>query len=177
MSHGPDPALTPPQFPNVTFLQNEAALLPLPSGATLRVLGTTLWGNCPDAASQLRDFRRIYDADGVRKLAPPAMRDMHAACRAFLEDQLAADAATPTLVLSHHAPLPEMNGPFVDHPFASAYATDLRHLMAGCVRGWICGHVHINGRFEHNGVPVVSNQLGYPGEKVVGYRTDAVLRL
>lgn len=166
-------------LPNVTFLQNEAAHVTTAQGTVVRILGTTMWGNCPDAAGELRDFRRIYDAGSwgrSGRFSPAAMRALHQESREFLARELQT-SWRPTIVLSHHAPLPEMNGPFVGHPAADAYASDVRDLMTDAVRGWICGHVHINGRFSHRGIPVVTNQLGYPGEKVKGFRVDAVLEV
>lgn len=165
-------------FPNVEFLDNTATSLETPSGRSVRVLGSTLWADPPPAAADLNDFRRIWvDAPMRRRFSMADMRARHRVCVSWLDTEL-AKVPDPTLVLTHHAPLPEFNGPFIGAPAAAAFASDLDlHRKHPHVVGWFCGHVHQNMVFKRDGCLFASNCTGYPGERVHGYRNPLVLHL
>lgn len=166
------------QFPNIEFLDDRAVALELPNDRSVRIVGSTLWADPPIAASGLNDFRRIWvDAPLRRRFSMADMRSAHQRSLAFLEKEL-SDHLTPTLVLTHHAPLPEFNGVYIGAPAAAAFASDLDlHRRHPHVIGWFCGHVHQNMVFRRDGVLFASNCTGYPGERICGYRNPLVLRL
>jgi 3',5'-cyclic-AMP phosphodiesterase len=78
---------------------------------------------------------------------------------AWLEEQLAGDSTTPTIVAMHHLPV-EMGMPVLDEIGMSA--DDRAALVeilsrAPQVRRIVCGHVHMPITAELGGVPVVSS--------------------
>lgn len=161
------------QFPNVHYLQNDAVTLDF-GGRPVRVVGSTLWAPCPREVRNLRDFRKIFLGHPARRFQPEDMLALYRKNLDYLTTTL-HDFDTETVVLTHHAPLLEANGPFVDHPASLSYASDLRHLMLDHVRGWVYGHTHQNLTFVHNRCTVTTNSLGYPGENTAGFRPVALL--
>jgi len=47
-----------------------------------------------------------------------------------------------------------------------AFHSNLEDLFKPAVRAWISGHTHHSSVAEINGIPLYSNQRGYPRERV-----------
>ncbi|WP_163559954.1 metallophosphoesterase [Halomonas sp. NO4] len=144
----------------------------------VRFLGTTLWTDFAlyagepehdptlgliEAQLLMADFRLIEQpADEV--FTPRASQALHREARAWLETELAAHDATPRVVISHHAPLPDcVPLRYRGDPLSAAFASNLAALM-GRMRLWIHGHVHDPVDLERSGTRVLANPGGYPGE-------------
>jgi len=118
------------------------------------------------AAHSMNDFRLIRKDHRRMKLLPADTVWRCQASAAWLESEIAA-ANAPLLVVTHHAPtLRTMNPAFALDPMNPAFHNDFDHLIRPPVVAWIHGHTHHSARAQVNGVPVLSNQRGYPGETV-----------
>lgn len=163
------------RFPNVTLLQNEDTLIEDIYENPLRIVGSTLWAPCPTEVRDLRDFRKIFVGNPVRRFRPEDMQEMYGRNVNYLKAALCEQQEVDTVVLTHHGPMRETNGPFMNHRASAAYASDLRHLMHDHVRAWVYGHTHQNMTLKHNQCTVATNALGYPGERVLNFRSVALL--
>ena len=166
---------------NVSVLDcNEAVL------DGVRFLGCTLWSDFAlygpagreVAMEALRrvapDFRVI--AYGERRFTTDDWLELHRAHRAWLEAQLAAPFAGPTVVVTHFLPHPGSIAPrFATHPLNPAFASDLQTLLARATL-WIHGHTHAASDYRAGGARIVCNPRGYPGEPT-GFRPDLVVNV
>jgi len=146
----------------------------------IRFLGCTLWTDfdllgdrrraMDCARSTMNDYGMIRTRL-FRKLKPEDAMEEHRSSRAWLEQQLAAPRAPPTVVVTHHAPSlrslpPELDG----HELSAAYASNLEPLIGPPVVAWIHGHLHNPIDYELNGVRVLSNPRGYfPHDLAAGF--------
>lgn len=139
--------------------------------------GDTLWSDVADrAARRISDFRKIPGLD-----APAKARAMHweavGRLRALLRGAEGGPDAAPLVLVTHHAPHPDLNGVFRGNDLESAFATDLSDLMGPPVALWISGHTHQSLRFEKFGTRLASNCIGYPGEAGAGGDPGAVVEV
>jgi predicted phosphodiesterase len=127
------------------------------------------------AGDRMNDFRKIRTGRYIERFRPPHALARHRRSRAFLETELRKDRPGPLVVVSHHAPAPEISnelgGSGNDPTLDPAYRSDLRMLMVptqddgrGALRPadlWIYGHTHesFDRRIGHT--RVVSNAKGY----------------
>jgi predicted phosphodiesterase len=175
----------------------------------VRFFGCTLWSGFDlygaDKASEymsvaqrhINDFLMIT-TDGGKLLTPQDTRELYRASVAWLDAELGKPYAGKTVVVTHFAPhrrcvAPEHQGSAVSPYFVS----DLAWLMEKHrVNLWCYGHTHTNTDFIvewrdcatgiAEGCRVISNQLGYPGERVrnefgelldTGFKSDLVVTL
>lgn len=145
------------------------------------VLGCTLWSEVldyelADVSLYLADYRHIQGWSVWRN------NHQHAKERAWLEKELKKVEALEKLavVLTHHAPTfrltsaPEHRGSDI----SSAFATDLESLLTLPVVMWAFGHTHFSSdQYLHGACRLVSNQVGYPHEKGVGYQAGFQVEL
>ncbi|MEO8346147.1 MAG: metallophosphoesterase [Betaproteobacteria bacterium] len=143
----------------------------------VRFLGTTLWtdfmlfgdGEKRTEASQealkfMRDFSRIRVAETPEPLFTPshsaALFSTHAA---WLESNLAAPYAGPTVVITHHAPSRKSIHPrFANSLLNACFVSDAERLIDGSrAQLWIHGHTHDSFDYVLNGTRVVCNPRGY----------------
>jgi predicted phosphodiesterase len=157
---------------NVQILERDCVEI---DGVTF--LGATLWTDYKALGDRdrklamdwsegyLADFRLIRNRD--RLLVPDDVALDCADSAIWLASEIAA-ATDPTVVITHHSPSlanehPEYQGSIGGGSFHNSFD----HLLRPPVRLWITGHTHHSGRWEVNGIPLVSNQRGYPREGVV----------
>lgn len=153
---------------NCTFLDDEVVDL-----EGVRVFGSTLWSPVTDRAARgMNDYNMIFHNN--KHLTPEDTRDMHDATVARI-DNLLNESDKPLLVITHYAPLLEMNGRYGCSPHISAFCADLRHLFRKPLVGWISGHTHACLRLDQDGIPCQSNSWGYDAREQADYRQDAVL--
>lgn len=141
----------------------------------VRVLGTTLWtdyrltGNQPlaevDALLRMSDFKAIRNRTFGR-LRPFHVLAEHAQARIFLQTALATPFAGKTVVVTHHAPLPQaitaQHQDKAGSHLSASYASDLERLMgAEQVALWAFGHTHSTVDLDCYGTRVISNPRGY----------------
>jgi predicted phosphodiesterase len=138
-------------------------------------LGATLWTDFAIRGVGLRDEAMLnaeelmYDYRRIecRRGDPLRAADTAERCRqttAWLEASIRA-ATLPTVVITHHSPTlsnehPEFPGALT----AAAFHSDREYLFQPPVRLWISGHTHHSAATRVNGIPLLSNQRGYPRE-------------
>lgn len=142
----------------------------------IRVLGCSLWTDfrCMGAMVQgfamamaereMMDFRLIRKKPHISRLSP---RDTILRCERsyrWLEREIAS-ADRPLLVVTHHAPTLRTAHPgFLLAPSNAAFSNDFDSLIKPPVVAWVHGHTHYSCEEEVNGIRVITNQRGYPGE-------------
>jgi predicted phosphodiesterase len=150
----------------------------------VRFLGCTLWSDfaaggrgerdramaiCGD---MVNDYELIAWTPAGRPLRPADTLRLHQASRRWLQHRLDTPHDGPTVVVTHHGPLPprERLADPLWRALAGAFVSDLRRLM-GAERAamWIHGHTHRRVDVAVQGTRVVSNPRGYPHEPVAGF--------
>ncbi|MFX5808902.1 hypothetical protein ABTE39_19390, partial [Acinetobacter baumannii] len=78
------------------------------------------------------------------------------------------EAATQrTVVIPHHSPSIATEPPqYVGSALAPCFHSARDDLCRPPVRLWISGHTHFSSEAQVNGIPLLSNQRGYPREGV-----------
>ncbi|WP_341317455.1 metallophosphoesterase [Paraburkholderia sp. IMGN_8] len=140
----------------------------------VRFLGCCLWTDyqlssidkvltMSEADRYLVDHRRIRR--GARKFLPQdAVRENQKA-RSWLTDRLHEITASPTVVVTHHAPcLRSIPESLISSPYAPSLASDLRNLLP-LASLWIHGHIHNTHEYTVGETAVVCNARGYPWER------------
>lgn len=163
----------------VAVLDRGEVMVPRTAGR-LRVLGATLWtdyavtGNTEEAMNaaerEFYDCRLIRRCGGTCAFLPADALAEHRLSRAWLARKLAEPHDGPTIVVTHHVPHPAACHPGHGlNGLAPAFCSDCGDLIAAAssagVVAWIFGHHHWSHRVEVQGVPLLSAQLGYPGEE------------
>lgn len=101
-------------------------------------------------------------------LAPEHTSYWHDSTVQWLKRELAAPGllATPTIVLTHHAPYTHNTSDprFRSSPLHTAYATNLESLFHPPLVAWAYGHTHYPSDMRVRDIRLVSNPVGYPGE-------------
>lgn len=160
----------------------------------VRFLGCTLWSAfdlhgadkveayMAIAKRSINDYRMIQ-THGGRRLEPRDTLALHRKAVHWLDTELAKPFDGRTVVITHFAPHRRCVEPRYEGSDLSPYfVTDLSRLMAKHqIAVWCYGHTHGNADFEaENGCRVISNQLGYPSERLradTGFRPDLVIEL
>lgn len=145
-------------------------------------LGTTLWtdfeySDSPRqsnrdlmrAASTFADFSAINVGEG-ELLTPEAWVAMRHEARDWLQSELLAlrdKDRGPRVLVTHHLLSPcSLDPKFVGDATNAAFCSDLPDALLGLANVWIHGHSHHAQDWRGpEDVHVLSNPLGYPGEK------------
>jgi predicted phosphodiesterase len=158
----------------------------------VRFLGCTLWsdfevGGAQDrdramaiCADLVNDYEQIMWTPAARTLLPDDTVRLHRTSRRWLEHRLGVPHEGPTVVVTHHAPLPPRDLPAdpLWRALAGAFVTDLTDLMSSDrIALWIHGHTHRRVDVAVRGTRVVSNPRGYPHEPVEGFDPGLVVEL
>lgn len=173
---------------NVKILDNEAVEV-----EGFRILGCTLWSHVPLKARYciehtMNDYQFIWvpnhgedDRSSNRKATVDDTNRWHEQSVQWLTRELEDHPETPTVILTHHAPLTkgtsdskyeEKEERLLNHGFA----TNLESLFQPQVRGWIFGHTHYCTDFKFRNSRVVANQGGYPHENS-SYQVNKVVEV
>lgn len=167
---------------NVRLLEKEQVRI-----GNLRIAGCTLWtdfrcfGEEKRVIAERAALETMADFELIRRkdlpLTPNAMAIRCMTSRTWLEETIAA-SATPVLVVTHHAPsLVTMNPNFHGDISNAAFHNSFDELFKPPVRAWIHGHNHYCWQKEVNGIPLVTNQCGYPREITGDFSWDRVIEL
>lgn len=161
----------------VTFLEKRAVEID-----GVRFLGCTLWsdfslyghkrqGAYMEAAQRgIADYDVIYGREG-KTITPRDTLELHKKAVSWLETELAKPFNGKTVVITHFAPHPGCVATEYEGSDLSPYfVTDLSGLMERFrIDVWCYGHTHTNTDFiAEGGCRVISNQKGYPRERLVG---------
>jgi predicted phosphodiesterase len=174
-------------FPNYYFLNNSVWKFTSPVTKKKYIfVGTSLWTNIPKKIitinegkqininleeiiqKKMNDYKYIYVADkeiGYRKFTVADMQKKHKQSLNFIKKIInIANKSDKYILLTHHKPLFDRNTDEQDE-FTFAYENNLANIIL--VPPFIAavhGHTHIHYNKKINGVHVVSNPKGYPGE-------------
>lgn len=151
----------------------------------LRILGCSLWTDFDlygeHARAGLLQYAIAYmeDYDEIRNegrgLIPIETRERCLQHYAWLKQKL-QESAQPTLVVTHHAPSLKTANPLHEGETSNAcFHSNFDELIRPPCVAWIHGHTHHSTRVEIGGVPLVTNQRGYPDEGEKGFSWGRVL--
>lgn len=159
-------------IPNCTLLHRDSFVI-----ENVLVLGCVLWTHLaptnrhlPEILEGLNDFHRIYVGQGRPHPLTLAERNAeHDLDRQWLQEWLhhptLTQQAMKTLVITHHAPHPDcqQDEKYRDSPFEAAFVN--KDLDMTGVHTWVYGHIHEQHVISRNGVRLITNCTGYPGEE------------
>ena len=159
------------EIPNMTFLDNTSVVVNY-GERQIRVFGTTLWSDTSesgDICDYINDYHKIHiNCDGENKLVTTdAITSLHIEARRSLQVETKR-SDMPMIVMSHHLPSRKCVHPRYltseyDIPNC-AYASNSDDLITSPIICWVFGHSHYCTDSNINGIRVVSNPMGYPGQ-------------
>lgn len=123
----------------------------------VRFVGATLWTKIVDPTKLVADFARIHD------ISIDSYNELHRLHRQFFARELSADTTSKTVAVSHH--LPSWNCLRAAGAYNQCFASESDDLVKNCCL-WVHGHSHDPSDERVGDVRVVSNPVGYPGERV-----------
>ncbi|NKL23696.1 metallophosphoesterase [Rhizobium leguminosarum] len=171
---------------NVYVLENETF-----RKGDLRILGATLWTDFSIGIQRLphnefeahrdsvmkqcsahsRDFHKIYRSDARTGreggfVTPKELVSRHWDSRSFIENDLAKPFDGTTMVLTHHAILPQsLDGRYAGHISNAAIASDLSSLIHQWrPHFWVHGHTHRFQDYIEGSTRILCNPRGQIGE-------------
>ncbi len=158
------------KYPQVIFLQDEAV-----SMNDVHFFGGTMWtdfcgGNAihmMNARHQMNDFYLIMESENIR-LTPDYTLELHTAYADKLIAWFEEDLSGPRVVISHHAPVINPRTRYGKSPLRHAFnSLDMIPLIEAFQPAlWIYGHTHECDDQWVGNTRILSNQMGYPNEKV-----------
>ncbi|MGE8068856.1 metallophosphoesterase [Pseudomonas sp. NPDC089569] len=166
--------------PHVHVLENETWVC-----NQTRFLATTAWTDFSSSGDVvaagktawdwMNDFRLIRAEDNFRRLRPSDLISRNHASFAWLTKELDEPFVGKTVVVTHHAPVPEVVGDKYEGHLSAAYANSW-HALLEKADLWIFGHTHRAIDVTLGRCRVVSNPRGYPNE-YTGFDPGFVLSL
>jgi predicted phosphodiesterase len=156
---------------NIHVLENDCLNI-----GDVRFLGCTLWTDFSlfgdpaiagrEAAKAMNDYRRIRVSPEFRRLTGMDTARIHARSVRWLREQLDINAASPTIIVTHHAPSSRSLDPVdAEELISAAYASNLDGLVAAShARLWVHGHPHRPADYWIGDTRIISNPRGYPDE-------------
>lgn len=130
----------------------------------VKIIGTTLWANISQHASRFINDFFVIRTSSCEYLTCETYRKWHKEAVTFIEQEINKDDI-PTIVLTHHAVNPQMNGIYVGNELESAFSTDLSHLCKYPVKCFLSGHTHQNIEIVVNNMLIKANCYGYYGNE------------
>jgi len=171
---------------DVTLLEDSSEVI-----QGVRFIGATLWTDfCLLGANRrgeslawadqcMNDFSQIRRGPDSfrRKLRPAETEFFHSQSRASLRREIAA-SVEPVVVVTHHGPFADASAEkYRGDPLSPAFNSDLTAMMQEPVKAWIFGHTHHCVETRIGSTLVVSNQRGYPHEKLPGFAWDRCIEV
>ncbi|AWM95166.1 serine/threonine protein phosphatase [Pseudomonas sp. 31-12] len=123
----------------------------------------------------MNDFRVILADDSFRKLRPCDLVNRNHATHDWLAHELDKPFDGKTVVVTHHAPVPEVVGDKHEGHLIAAY-TNGWHALLEKADLWVFGHTHRAIDVKQGRCRVVSNPRGYPREDI-GFDPSLVVGL
>jgi len=115
---------------------------------------------------RMNDYRAIRHAGGgYRRCLPKDTIGLHYAHRKFIAEALQAPFDGEKIVVTHHAPHPDVLRDYSEN-LDAAYASDLTDLIArGKPDKWLFGHSHDASNVDIQGCRIENVSIGYPGDQ------------
>lgn len=111
----------------------------------------------------MNDFRVIRTGENYRRLRPSDLISRNRASFAWLSKELDEPFDGKTVVVTHHAPIPEVMGNKHEGHLSAAYSNRWHEILDKADL-WIFGHTHRAVDVTLGRCRVVSNPRGYPNE-------------
>ncbi|MFK5948398.1 MAG: metallophosphoesterase [Methylococcales bacterium] len=158
----------------------------------VRFLGVTLWtaynlpGIYQDWARQILDAEFIdhqvirYEfMDKESRFLTKDAYALHSKDMVWLKDKLSEKFDGKTVVISHHGPHMVCQHPgFPESETSMAFHSDLSNLFEKYkIDTWIYGHTHANVDVNVIDTRLISNQAGYPGERVIDFDIKKIIEI
>ena len=184
------------QAHGVHFLENNEVVI-----KGVRFLGCTLWTNYRAFGDERRSAYELYRGladfteirvypEGIfsghrdeeigsdyRGMRPEDQIKLFERSQSWLKRKLSEPFSGKTVVVTHHGPSPVCQHPrFPLSPISAAFWSDIQDIV-GQADLWIYGHTHACLDTVVNGTRIVANQLGYPRERVDGFKPDKVVEI
>lgn len=159
------------KFDNVFFLNNTSIEVD-----GFLIVGSTLWSDIDYYSSyRLNDFRYIRTSKQLF-LNIDSYKQLHQLSCDYILNEV--KKGLPTIIISHHAPLKEMNGKYSDTKLSSAFYTDLKHIYNyDNVKCWLSGHTHQCITIKLNHTLFSSNCMGYKKQGVVNFVLNKTIEI
>ena len=141
------------KFSNVFLLNNKSFLL---NGVL--IVGSTLWSNINQDSFNFLNCRELIKMNGRRKMTIQDYIQKHKEAVEFIENEV--KKGYPTIILTHYAPLNEMNGNKIHSPYSSGFSSDLSYINNSNIKAWLSGHTHNCISICRNKIFYSSNCLG-----------------
>ena len=154
---------------NLFVLDNTTAVL-----GDVRFIGTTLWTS--GTKPIINDYAVIAVKDAILKIEDT--QAFHAEAVNFLLDELAKPFIGKTVVVTHHAPIPECVVPkFYGNPINEMFHANLGPIIQdNDIALWVHGHMHDSIKYNYHNTEIVCNPRGYVGYGANwGFRDDLVV--
>lgn len=154
---------------NVTLLENESIEI---GGVMFH--GCTLWTDFMSKTKPFENICKLHAKDSVSDfiliegVTPDLMHKRSQQSVRWLKNSLEESKDKTNIVITHFPPLLECrHGKYGGGVLDGYFCNDLSDLVSESnITYWLYGHNHWNDYFELYGTRFVSNQYGYPGERV-----------
>jgi predicted phosphodiesterase len=170
-------------LPHVHVLENDEVVID-----GVRFLGTTGWTDfystdnvtaaLHTAKISMSDYKQIRMGANYRRIKPIDLQQKSQFAKHWLLSNLSTKYQGKTVVVTHHAPLPEC-APGIKYELghlAAAYVNDWQEFAECDIDIWLHGHTHIGYDKTIEGIRYASNPRGYPFEET-GFVTDLILTI
>lgn len=168
-------------FSYVHVLENDQVVID-----GVRFLGTTGWTDFYSAdnattamlAAQIsmNDYKQIRTGNQYHRIRPVDLQQKSKFAKHWLLSNLSTKYQGKTVVVTHHAPLPEY-APGIKYELghlAAAYVNDWNEFSGFDIDLWLHGHTHVGYEKTIEGIRYASNPRGYPFEET-GFVNDLML--
>lgn len=159
---------------NETFIWNQTRFLCATGWTDFSSTGNVVAAS-QTAWNRMNDFRVIRVEENYRRLRPSDLTNRNHASYAWLSKKLDEPFDGKTVVVTHHAPIPEVMGDKHEGHLRAAYSNRW-HEYLDKADLWIFGHTHRSVDVTFGPCRVVSNPRGYPSEQT-GFDPGLVISL
>ena len=170
-------------LPHVHVLENDQVVID-----GVRFIGTTGWTDfystdnvtaaLHTAQISMNDYKQIRAGVNYRRIKPIELQQKSQFAKQWLLSNLSTKYQGKTVVVTHHAPLPEC-APGIKYELghlAAAYVNDWQEFAECNIDIWLHGHTHIGYDKAIEGIRYASNPRGYPFEET-GFVSDLILTI
>ncbi len=155
----------------------------------IRILGCTLWTDFQMAGSAhlaqfaaediMSDYHVVQLSPSFRTLRASDTAAFHGQSLKWLTAELAQSNPARTVIVTHHAPSPRSIPPaFAGQLLNSAFASNLESLITAFKPAlWIHGHTHHCVDYRLGQTRIISNQRGYPDERLPAFTPGLIVEI
>lgn len=140
------------KFSNVFLLNNSSVII---NGYL--IVGSTLWSNTTNEAFDNLNCGKMIKMRSNKKMDIIDYLVLHDNSVKFIQAEVSR--GLPTIILTHYAPLHEMNGNSFNY-LTSGFSSDLSFINSDNIIAWLSGHTHNCLTIRKNGILYSSNCLG-----------------